>query len=108
MSQLPVCETPDGPAAEAGAARLSGSADLLSLRRVRRADDRGRPLRGSSRFVGVYRHGNKWQAHITCRGKYYYLGLFDDEVAAAKARDRKAWELHGEFAYLNFPEDYGL
>ena len=36
----------------------------------------------------------------------YYLGLFDDEVEAAKARDRKAYELHGEFAYLNFPEDF--
>jgi hypothetical protein len=29
------------------------------------------------------------------------------EFAAAKARDRKAFELHGQFAYLNFPEDYG-
>ena len=38
-------------------------------------------------------------------GKAYYLGFFDDEVEAAKARDRKAYELHGEFAYLNFPED---
>ncbi len=25
--------------------------------------------------------------------------------SAAKARDRKAWELEGEFAYLNFPEE---
>jgi hypothetical protein len=25
---------------------------------------------------------------------------------AAKARDRKAYELHGAHAYLNFPEDY--
>jgi hypothetical protein len=30
----------------------------------------------------------------------------DDEVEAAKARDRKAYELHGDRAYLNFPEDY--
>lgn len=66
-----------------------------------------RSYRGSSRFVGVWRTGNKWQAGITCRGKRYHLGLFDDEIEAAKARDRKAWELLGEFAYLNFPEDYG-
>jgi len=45
--------------------------------------------------------------YIDWRGKHYHLGLFDDEVEAAKARDRKAWELRGEFAYLNFPEDYG-
>jgi hypothetical protein len=67
------------------------------------------PMGGASRFVGVYRRGeNRWEARIRCRGKVYYLGYFDDEIAAAKARDRKAYELHGEFAYLNFPEDYGL
>ena len=64
------------------------------------------PCGGSSRFVGVYRKRNKWQAEIRCEGKYFYLGLFDDEVEAAKARDRKAYELHGEYAYLNFPEDF--
>ena len=39
------------------------------------------------------------------KGKTYYLGTFADEVEAAKARDRKAYELEGEFAYLNFPEE---
>jgi hypothetical protein len=65
------------------------------------------PHGGSSGFVGVYPRGDQWEAGITSRGKHYYLGRFDDPVAAAKARDRKAYELHGEFAYLNFPEDYG-
>jgi hypothetical protein len=63
--------------------------------------------RGSSRFAGVYRHKDKRLAQIMYRGRNCHLGLFEDEVEAAKARDRKAWELHGEFAYLNFPEDYG-
>ena len=65
------------------------------------------PRGGSSQFVGVYRRGNKWIAHVTHRGKYHYVGLFADDVEAAKARDRKAYELHGEYAYLNFPEDFG-
>jgi hypothetical protein len=65
-----------------------------------------RPRGGASGFVGVKRIGNKWQAGIRYRGKFYYLGLFDDPVEAAKARDRKAYELHGEHAYLNFPQDY--
>ena len=66
-----------------------------------------RPCGGSSRFVGVYRHASgKWVAGLVCRGKYYYLGIFDDEVEAAKARDRKAYEFFGEYAYLNFPEDF--
>lgn len=29
-----------------------------------------------------------------------------DPIEAAKARDRVARELHGEFAYLNFPEEF--
>jgi hypothetical protein len=61
---------------------------------------------GSSRFVGVYRHKDKWVAEIRSHGRYFYLGYFDGEVEAARARDRKAYELHGEFAYLNFPEDF--
>ncbi len=61
---------------------------------------------GTSQFTGVSRHRNKWVAYVTRRGKYYYVGIFDDEVEATKARDRKAYELHGEYAYLNFPEDF--
>jgi hypothetical protein len=38
--------------------------------------------------------------------RYGLDGRRDDEVEAAKARDRKAYELHGEYAYLNFPEDF--
>jgi hypothetical protein len=34
-----------------------------------------------------------------------YLGLFDEEVEAARVRDRKAYELAGEFAVLNFPDE---
>ena len=58
---------------------------------------------GKSRFIGVFPFHDKWRATIVCKGKRYYLGLFDDEVEAAKARDRKALELFGEFARLNFP-----
>lgn len=64
-----------------------------------------RPRGGHSRFKGVYPHGDKWQAAIKHNGKMHHLGLFDDDVEAARARDRKAFELQGEFAYLNFPQE---
>lgn len=65
-----------------------------------------KPRGGSSQFIGVHRHEDKWLAGISSGGKFFYLGAFDDEIAAAKTRDRKAYELHGECAYLNFPEDF--
>jgi hypothetical protein len=61
---------------------------------------------GSSQFVGVQHRRRRWQAAVVCRGEFFYLGMFDDEIEAAKVRDRKAYELHGPYAYLNFPEDF--
>lgn len=60
---------------------------------------------GTSKYKGVYwdKKCNKWRAAIFLR-EHTNLGLFDNEVDAAKAYDRKADELFGEFAYLNFPE----
>ena len=54
---------------------------------------------GKSRFIGVSPCGKKWQAFVGRR----YVGVFEDEVEAAKARDRKAKEMYGEHAWLNFP-----
>lgn len=48
---------------------------------------------------------NKYKAQIQCDGTKYNLGTFVDELSAAKAYDRKAKELFGEFAKLNFPEE---
>jgi len=60
---------------------------------------------GLSRYKGVcfVKRLNKWQAEITFNGRRMHIGCFDNEIDAAKAYDRKAAELFGEFAYLNFP-----
>lgn len=59
---------------------------------------------GSSKYLGV--SFNKasclWDARISINGQQYTLGLFDSEVDAAKARDKKAEELYGDTARLNF------
>lgn len=59
----------------------------------------------SSRYKGVSwsKKCSKWQAYITKNRKVTYIGLFTDEIEAARAYDVKAFELFGEFALPNFP-----
>jgi hypothetical protein len=59
----------------------------------------------TSGYVGVHASGKKWRATVALNGKNYCAGSFEDKVEAARARDRKAIELHGEFARLNFPRE---
>lgn len=56
----------------------------------------------TSKFKGVSRHSRGgWQVTIRKDGKKKWLGRFDVEEDAAKAYDRAAAELHGEFARTN-------
>ncbi len=59
----------------------------------------------SSRYKGVSwrKDTKKWEAMIRFNKKMYRLGTFKNEIDAARAYDKKAAQLHGEFAYLNFP-----
>jgi hypothetical protein len=67
-----------------------------------------RKIGSSSIFKGVFydRRRHKWRAKCLFAGKEHDLGHFDDEVEAARAYDRTAVECFGEFARLNFPEEW--
>ena len=57
----------------------------------------------TSKFKGVSwdeRH-KKWQAQIKLDSKLIRIDYFDDEIDAAKAYDKKAIELFGDFAMTN-------
>lgn len=59
----------------------------------------------TSKFKGVcWREmDKKWYAQISINKKVIHIGRYDSQEEAARAYDRKAIELHGEFAVLNFP-----
>ena len=58
----------------------------------------------SSKYKGIYWHkrDKKWATMIQYNKKRIHLGYFDNEIKAAKAYDKKAKELFGEFANCNF------
>lgn len=57
-----------------------------------------------SGYMGVTWHkkAEKYMASITKGGKRFYLGLYSSIEEAARTRDKKAIEMFGEFASLNF------
>ena len=68
----------------------------------------------SSEYKGVYTRKNRlhlgWYACIGNDGsevgvRRWYLGRYSTEEEAARAYDRRAKELFGEYANLNFPEE---
>ncbi len=62
------------------------------------------PQGGTSKYKGVSwkKKNGKWQVQIGTNGKRQYLGIFDDEIEAAKCYDRKALKIFGKFACINF------
>ncbi len=63
------------------------------------------PANASSRYKGVSweKRRKNWRVVIQFNNKTYHLGHFENEIDAAKAYDKRAIKLHGEFACLNFP-----
>ncbi len=82
-----------------------------NLRNATRAENmrnKGKQHGASSRFTGVSynKARHKYLAQIRYKGRAYGLGLYVEEIDAAKAYDLAAVALFGEFARVNFPEEW--
>ncbi len=55
----------------------------------------------ASKYKGVTGEHKRWRARIKQFSKEIHIGYYLSEIEAAKAYDRKAKELFGEFAYRN-------
>lgn len=60
-------------------------------------------VNGTSKYKGVSwnKRDEVWHSRIKIDGKLKHLGYFKSEVEAAKTYNKKAKELHSEFAVLN-------
>lgn len=67
-------------------------------------NQRGHTNKKSSQFKGVFRrlrHKHPWYAMISVNGKLQHIGVFGNELDAAKAYNEAALKFHGVFARVN-------
>jgi hypothetical protein len=70
--------------------------------------NKGLQKNNKSGFKGVYKESDsgKWRAVLKFNKTTIHLGRFEVAEEAARAYDKAAKEHHGEFAFLNFPEEH--
>jgi hypothetical protein len=69
--------------------------------------NRGPSIDNLSGFKGVGWNGKskRWEARLFTGNRNLFLGSFSCAEDAARAYDKKARIVHGEFAYFNFPDE---
>lgn len=66
----------------------------------------GKKCTSNQPYKGVRKtKSGKYEARIRCKGKRLHLGTFTTVEEAVRVYNAKAFELHGEFAYLNSIDD---
>lgn len=77
-------------------------ANLRSCEHFENAANKGPLVHG--KYRGVFKEGNRWRVIITKHKLQYCKGSYLTPEDAAKAYDHWARIMHGEFAFLNFPD----
>ena len=67
-----------------------------------REEESGNSAVKKSKYRGLCYIGKKWKAQITFASTTHHLGMFDDEVEAARVYDTAARKFHGTKAQCNF------
>jgi hypothetical protein len=67
-----------------------------------------RPRSKTSKYKGVCRdkRRNLWRATVAYKGRSIQVGRYTDELEAARASDYASVQFNGEYAWLNFPEEW--
>ncbi len=82
--------------------RIASSA-VNNINRGKNRTWRGRPTSSGYKGVSWSNKRKKWHSYIWFDNKRMHLGYFTEDKDAARAYDAMVYELHGEYAYLNFP-----
>lgn len=78
--------------------------NIRKATRLQNGSNRGLQSNNTSGFIGVHwiKKSKNWVARIKHKQKLIHIGCFDSPEEAARAHDKYAKQLHGEFAVLNF------
>ncbi len=100
-----ICNTPEGMETDHkdGNGLNNQDENIRICTRKQNSQNQPIPLSNTSGYKGVVKSGNKWEAQIHLyKQRSVYIGVFDNPIDAARAYDKKAIELFGEFANTNF------